>query len=157
MFTVIDSNETQLEPAQVILEFVENYNIKSTEYSTEVVSAAISKELLMDDVDKVQFGNTVFLGHRGKGDNEDLMYGRGLTVDTAPNFISAGLKYFTHLQELGIKRYVTDYDGAIYDSAFKTWKRYTDKGDSEVAVGRKADGGSRAYVTLGKIPLSEIM
>ncbi len=37
MFTVIDSNETQLEPAQVILEFVENYNIKSTEYSTEVV------------------------------------------------------------------------------------------------------------------------
>lgn len=155
MSTVIDSNETQLTPPEVLLEFAENYN--STEYATEIVAAALAKELTMEDVDKVQFGNTVFLGHRGKGKNKDLMWGRGLTVDTASNFISAGLKYFTHLQELGIKRYVTDYEGAIYDSAFKTWKRYTDKGDSEVAVGRKADGGSRAYVTLGKIPLSEIM
>jgi hypothetical protein len=155
MSVVIDSREKQLEPAQIILEFAENYN--STKYPTAVVSAAISKELLMEDVDKVQFGNTVFLGHRGKGENKDLMWGRGLTVDTAQNFINAGLKYFSHLQELGVKRYVTDYDGDIYDSAFKTWKRYTDKGDSEIAVGRKAAGGSRAYVTLGEIPLSEIM
>ena len=99
MSTVIDSNETQLTPPEVLLEFAENYN--STEYATEIVAAALAKELTMEDVDKVQFGNTVFLGHRGKGKNKDLMWGRGLTVDTASNFISAGLKYFTHLQELG--------------------------------------------------------
>lgn len=155
MSVVIDSSKTQLEPAQIIMEFAANYN--STEYPTEAVTAALMKEFTMPNVDLVQFGNTAFIGHRGKDKNEDLMWGRGLTVDTAQNFINAGLKYFTHLQELGVKRYVTDYDGAIYDSAFKAWKRYTDKGDSEIAVGRKASGGSRAYVTLGEIPLSEIM
>ena len=79
--------------------------------------------------------------------------------NTAQNFISAGLKYFTHVQELGIKRYVTDYDGDIYDSAFKTWNYMMarQKLDSRIAVGRKASGDSRAYVTLGEIPLSEIM
>tara|TARA_R110000796_G_scaffold250726_1_gene380309 strand:+ start:47 stop:514 length:468 start_codon:yes stop_codon:yes gene_type:complete len=155
MATVIDSNKTQLEPAQIMMEFAANYN--STEYPTEVVTVALMKEITMPDVDLVQFGNTAFIGHRGKGENENLMWGRGLTVDTAQNFITAGLKYFNHLQELGIERYVTDYDGDIYDSAFKTWKRYTDKGDSKIAVGRKASGDSRAYVTLGEIPLSEIM
>lgn len=155
MSTVIDSNQTQLEPAQIALEFAENYN--SSGYPTEVVSVALMKEFTLPDTDLVQFGNTIFIGHRGKGDNKDLMWGRGLTVDTAQNFISAGLKYFEHLQGLGIKRYVADYDGDIYDSAFKTWKRYTDKGDSEIAVGRTSKGDSRAYVTLGKIPLSEIM
>ena len=155
MSTVIDSNQTQLEPAQIALEFVENYN--SSGYPTKVVLVALTKEFTLPDTDLVQFGNTIFIGHRGKGDNKDLMWGRGLTVDTAQNFISAGLKYFEHLQGLGIKRYVTDYDGDIYDSAFKTWKRYTDKGDSEIAVGRTSKGDSRAYVTLGKIPLSEIM
>ena len=155
MSVVIDSNKTQLEPAQIIMEFAANYN--STEYPTEAVTAALMKELTLPNVDLVQFGNTAFIGHRGKGKNEDLIWGRGLTVDTAQNFIAAGLKYFSHLQGLGVKRYVTDYDGDIYDSAFKTWKRYTDKGDSELAVGRKASGGSRAYVTLGEIPLSEVM
>ena len=157
MATVIDSNKTQLEPAQIMMEFAANYN--STEYPTEVVTVALMKEITMPDIDLVQFGNTAFIGHRGKGENENLMWGRGLTVDTAQNFISAGLKYFTHVQELGIKRYVTDYDGDIYDSAFKTWNYMMarQKLDSRIAVGRKASGDSRAYVTLGEIPLSEIM
>jgi hypothetical protein len=102
----------------------------------------------------VQIGNTVFIGHRGKGENKDLMYGRALNIDTAQNFVANGLKYFTHMQKIGVKRYVSDYDGAIYDSAFKAWKRYADKLDTKIAVGRKATGGSRAYVTLGKLPLN---
>ena len=47
MSVVINSKETQLEPAQVILEFAENYN--STKHPTAVVAAAISKELLMEE------------------------------------------------------------------------------------------------------------
>ena len=119
--------------------------------------ATIAKEMTMENADMMQSGNTVFLAHRGAGENEDMMWGRAFNVDTAQNFIANGLRYFTHLQDIGIKRYVADYDGDVYDSAFKTWKRYTDKGDSEIAVGRTSDGDSRAYVTLGKIPLDEIM
>ena len=155
--SIIDSKQTQLEPAQIVLEFAGNYN--STEYSTQVVMTALMKELTMPNVDIMQFGNTVFIGHRGKGDKKNLMWGRGLTVDTAQNFISAGLKYFTHVQELGINRYVTDYNGDVYDSAFKTWNYMMarQKLDSRIAVGRKPSGDSRAWVTLGKIPLSEVM
>mgnify|MGYP001223625979 CR=1 FL=1 len=154
MATVIDSKQTQLEPAQIILKFAEDYN--DTGYPVEAVAAGVIKEVTMPDTDLVQFGNTAFIGHRGKGKNKDLMWGRGLTVDTAQNFIAAGLKYFTHLQNIGIKRYTTDYNGDIYDSAFRTWKRYADRVDTKIAVGRKANGGSRAYVTLGEMPLSEI-
>jgi hypothetical protein len=109
MSKIVDSKDTQLEPPQVIMSFLKSYN--STGHSPEVVSVAILKEITMPDTDLVQFGNTVFIGHRGKGEKKNMMWGRGLTVDTAQNFIAAGLKYFTHLQDLGITKYMTEYEG----------------------------------------------
>jgi hypothetical protein len=155
MLTVVDSKKRPLPAPTVITTVVKELDLGGV--PPDAAMASIAKEMTMKDVDMVQVGNTVFLGHRGKGENKDLMWGRAFNIDTAQNFIANGLKYFTHMQRIGVKRYVSDYDGDVYDSAFKTWKRYTDKGDSEIAVGRKADGGSRAYVTLGKMPLSEIM
>ena len=155
MLTVIDSKSEPLPAPTVISPVVGELAPKNI--STEAAMLSIVEEMNMEDADMVQIGNTVFLGHRGKGKDEDLMWGRAFNVDTAQNFIANGLRYFTYMQRKGIKRYVADYDGDIYDSAFKAWKRYTDKGDSGIAVGRKASGGSRAYVTLGEIPLSEIM
>jgi len=155
MLTVIDSKSEPL-PAPTVISTVVG-ELKPKNISVEVAMVSIVEEMNMEDSDMVQIGNTVFLGHRGKGKDKDLMWGRAFNVDTAQNFIANGLRYFTYMQRKGIKRYVADYDGDIYDSAFRAWKRYTDKGDSEIAVGRKASGGSRAYVTLGEIPLSEIM
>jgi len=150
MSTVIDSKVTQLEPAQIITEFAGNYN--STEYPTEVVLASIMKEITMPDTDLVQFGNTAFIGHRGKGKDKHKMVGRGLTVDTAQNFVSAGFKFFDHLKELGITNYITQYDGPMYDKAFEVWKRQADKDNAgtKIAVGRLANGNSQAYVSLAK-------
>ena len=153
MSVVIDSNDTKLEPAQILMEFAGNYN--NTEYPTEVVTAALLKEITIPDTDLVQFGNTVFIGHRGKGKKKHMMQGRGLTVDTAQNFVAAGLKYFTHMQKMGITKFVSEYDGPMYDSAFKAWKQYADRRDTKIAVGRLANGSSKAFVDLGKIPLSE--
>ena len=155
MLTVIDSKARPLPAPTVITTVIKELDLGGV--PPDAAMASIAKEMTMKDVDMVQVGNTVFLGHRGKGKNKDLMWGRAFNIDTAQNFIANGLKYFTHMQRIGVKRYVSDYEGDVYDSAFKTWKRYTDKGDSEIAVGRKADGSSRAYVTLGKMPLSEIM
>jgi len=155
MLTVIDSKARPLPAPTVITTVIKELDLGGV--PPDAAMASIAKEMTMKDVDMVQVGNTVFLGHRGKGKNKDLMWGRAFNIDTAQNFIANGLKYFTHMQRIGVKRYVSDYEGDVYDSAFKTWKRYTDKGDSEIAVGRKADGSSRAYITLGKIPLSEIM
>jgi len=152
MQTVVDSKERPLPAPTVITTALGELNLGGI--TPAAAMAGIAKEMTMKDTDMVQIGNTVFIGHRGKGDNKDLMWGRALNIDTAQNFVANGLKYFTHMQKIGVRRYVSDYDGAIYDSAFKAWKRYADKLDTKIAVGRKATGGSRAYVTLGKLPLN---
>jgi hypothetical protein len=155
MQTVIDSKQKPLPAPTVISAMLETIDLKGVNPDAALLSVA--KEMNMKDADMVQIGNTVFLGHRGKGKNKDLMWGRAFNVDTAQNFIANGLRYFTYMQRKGIKRYVSDYDGDVYDSAFKAWKRYADKLDTKIAVGRKATGGSRAYVTLGELPLSGVI
>jgi hypothetical protein len=152
MQTVVDSKERPLPAPTIITTALGELDLGGI--TPAAAMAGIAKEMTMKDTDMVQIGNTVFIGHRGKGANKDLMWGRALNIDTAQNFVANGLKYFTHMQKIGVKRYVSDYDGAIYDSAFKAWKRYADKLDTKIAVGRKATGGSRAYVTLGKLPLN---
>jgi len=152
MQTVVDSKERPLPAPTIITTALGELDLGGI--TPAAAMAGIAKEMTMKDTDMVQIGNTVFIGHRGTGANKDLMWGRALNIDTAQNFVANGLKYFTHMQKIGVKRYVSDYDGAIYDSAFKAWKRYADKLDTKIAVGRKATGGSRAYVTLGKLPLN---
>ena len=151
--TVVDSKQTQLEPAQIIFKAVGDS--ERTDYPTEVGTVALMKELTMPNVDLTQFGNTAFIGHRGKGKNKDLMWGRAINVDTAQNFINNGMRYLTNLQRIGIKRYVAEYKGDTLDNAFRVWKRYADKADTTVAVGRLSDGNSKAFITLGDIPLTK--
>lgn len=152
--TVIDSKTRELAPPEIILESLKGSDLDGL--TPQVAAIAITKELSMPEVDAVQFGNTVFIGHRGKGENKDLMWGRALNVDTAQNFVANGLQYLGHLQEIGVRRYVADYDGDELDNVFRMWKRYADRADTKIAVGRLEDGNSRAFITLGKIPISEI-
>lgn len=149
---VVDSKTRELTPPEIILESLEGSDLDGL--TPQVATVAILRELVMSDVDAVQFGNTVFIGHRGKGEEKDLMWGRALNVDTAQNFIFNGLQYLGHLQEIGVKRYVADYEGDELDNAFRAWKRYADRVDTKVAVGRLSDGSSRAFITLGKLPLT---
>ena len=155
MLTVINSKVEPLPAPTIISTVIGELDLKGV--PPEAALVAIAHEMNMPNVDLVQVGNTVFIGHRGTGEKKNMMWGRAFNIDTAQNFIANGLKYFTHLQELGIEKYLTEYDGDVYDSAFKTWKRYVDKGDSKLAVGLYSNGKSRAYVSLGKMPLSEVM
>ena len=155
MAIVIDSKEEPL-PAPTIISMVVG-DLDLDGIPPDAALASIAKEMTMENADMMQSGNTVFLAHRGTGDNEDLMWGRAFNVDTAQNFIDNGLRYFTHLQDIGVKRYVSEYDDDIYDSAFRAWKRYADRADTKIAVGRLEDGNSKAFVTLGEVPLTEVM
>tara|TARA_R110000744_G_scaffold226757_1_gene345107 strand:+ start:74 stop:544 length:471 start_codon:yes stop_codon:yes gene_type:complete len=152
---VIDSKQEPLPAPTVISTALEGRDLGRL--TPAAALAGVAKELTMDSVDMLQVGNTVFIGHRGKGKNKDLMWGRAINVDTAQNFIANGLRYLTHLQKIGVKRYVTEYDGTALDSAFKMWKKYADRADTKIAVGRLSDGNSKAFITLGKIPLTEVM
>jgi|TARA_R110002126_G_scaffold203779_1_gene351274 hypothetical protein len=155
MPTVIDSKVEPLPAPTIISTMIGELDLGGV--PPQAALASIAKEMTMPNVNLVQVGNTVFIGHRGEGEKKNMMWGRAFNVDTAQNFVANGLKYFTYLQNLGITKYRTEYDGQIYDSAFKTWKRYVDKGDSKMAVGLYSDGVSRVYVSLGKMPLSEVM
>ena len=107
--TVVDSKQEPL-PAPTVISMA----LGETDLGRVTPAAGlagIAKELTMDNVDILQVGNTVFIGHRGKGKNKDLMWGRAINVDTAQNFINNGLRYLTHLQRIGIKRYVAEYKG----------------------------------------------
>ncbi len=151
--TVVDSKQEPLPAPTVISMALGGSDLGQVTPAAGL--AGIAKELTMDNVDILQVGNTVFIGHRGKGKNKDLMWGRAINVDTAQNFINNGLRYLTHLQRIGIKRYVAEYKGDTLDNAFKVWKRYADKADTTVAVGRLSDGNSKAFITLGDIPLTK--
>ncbi len=150
--TVVDSKQEPL-PAPTVINMALG-GVDFERLTPAAGIAGIAKELTMDNVDVLQVGNTVFIGHRGKGKNKDLMWGRAINIDTAQNFINNGLRYLTHLQRIGIKRYVAEYKGDTLDNAFKVWKRYADKADTTVAVGRLSDGNSKAFITLGDIPLT---
>jgi hypothetical protein len=145
---VVDSKETPLPAPEVIMESIRNYNI--TPYPDEVVATSIARELAMPEVDTVQIGNTVFIGHRGKGDNKDKMVGRAFNIDTGENFIRNGLMYFDYMQRKGITRYVTQYDGDIFDSAFQIFKRRAEMRDTEIAMAKK-NGKTVVAVKLGKL------
>ena len=145
---VVDSKETPLPAPEVIMESIRNYN--ATPYPPEVVATSIAQEIAMPSTDMVQIGNTVFLGHRGKGDNKDKMVGRAFNIDTGENFIRNGLMYFDYLQRNGYTRYVTQYDGDIFDSAFQVFKRRAEMRDTQIAMAKK-NGKTVVAVKLGKL------
>lgn len=73
MLTVIDSKSEPL-PAPTVISTVVG-ELAPKNISTEAAMLSIVEEMNMEDADMVQIGNTVFLGHRGKGKDEDLMWG----------------------------------------------------------------------------------
>lgn len=117
----VDSRETPLPAPVVMLEAVRKYD--NSGYPPEAVVMSLAKELTMPNSDQVQIGNTVYLGHRGKGDNEDLMVGRAFNIDTGEMFVRNGLKYVEYMYRKGIRRYVTQYDGDTFDAAFRVFMR----------------------------------
>lgn len=145
MYTV-DSKETPLPAPEVIMESIRNYNI--TPYPPEVVATSIAQEMTMPDVDMVQIGNTVFIGHHGKGENKDKMVGRAFNIDTGRNFVENGFKYFKYLKRKGYTRYVTQYDGDVFDGAFRAFQRREDITGTQIVMAKK-NGKTVVAIKLG--------
>ncbi len=146
MTTVVDSAKKKLSPPEIMTMFTNDNNNSSL--STDQTMLAIVKELTMPDVDQTQLGNTVFIGHRGKGKNKNAMAGRALNVDTANNFFKNGLEYMESLRKKGIEYYRTDFYNKSYLSLFRRWhKTLTQRGDN-LDVMNLSDGGFRAFIVL---------
>lgn len=123
-------------------------------YPKEAILGALAAEFTLPRTDLVQIGNTVFVGHTGKGKDSKKMVGRAFNVDTGRNFIVNGFKYFTYLQKMGITHYTTTFDGPVFLNGFKLFKRRADQQDTEIAVGKhKGTNKYIVFMKLGKEPL----
>jgi hypothetical protein len=125
------------------------------EYPVANVIASVAEELSLPNTDQVQIGNTVFVGHTGKGKHKNVMFGRAFNLDTGKNFVRNGLKYLAYLQNKGVKYYRTEFVAPEYVTAFKLWYEKTRSTDTEIDVVQLEGGGYRAYVVLGDTPLTD--
>lgn len=116
---------------------------------------AIARETSIPNVDVVQFGNTVFIGHRGKDKNKSKMVGRPLNVDTGRNFIDNMLQYGGHLQEKEITHYSTSFEGEVLVPAIKIIQRKLMDTDTNMYLGVDEDDNYVVLVKLGEESLRE--
>ena len=151
--TVVNSKEQPLTAPEIITYAIAEQN--DTDVPTDKGMLMVAKELAMPDVDTVQIGNTVFIGHRGKGDRKYFMWGRALNIDTGRNFIANGLLYMAYLQDKGVTLYTTEFNNPQYLTAFQYWSRMN--GDTYTDVIQKEDGTYQAFIKIGEEPLRNYM
>lgn len=104
---IVDSQEEML-PGPSIITMVLNSSA-TPEMPVQYLLAATSRELTMPSADIVQAGNTVFVGHRGKGKDERKMIGMNYNADTPNNFVNNYTKYLSLLKKRGITHYVAKF------------------------------------------------
>jgi hypothetical protein len=158
---IVDSKERKLEGPEILVLAVTSNNGAGAAvgniYAPDVAFAAIAKELKMPSADIRQYGNTVFLGHRGKGPNRNKMVGRAFNLDTGRNFVNNSLQYIRYLQKRGITHYTTWFNGEGFLNGFRVFQRMTKGSDTQIGIARRNEGGYIVYIKIGKQPILESM
>ena len=144
---VVDSNKEKLDIHTIITMSAEELR---KDLSMEQSLLAILKETSLPEADVTQIGNTVFIGHTGKGDNKSKMVGRPLNVDTARNYIRNVLQYFGYLQEKNITHYHAAFEGDTLVPAIKMMQKRLAKTDTQMGLGQY-EGEDNDYVVFVKI------
>jgi hypothetical protein len=78
--TVADSKTNPLTAPEIIMTYARD--LDDGEYPIANVLASIAEELSLPGTDQVQVGNTVFVGHVGKGKHKNAMEGRAFNLDS---------------------------------------------------------------------------
>mgnify|MGYP003115961680 FL=1 len=152
---VIDSKEELVPEARIVVLSVDQVN---TKYPLAVALTLIAKEGSMPSADTKQFGNTVFLTHRGVGENQNKTVGRAFNIDTARNYINNVLMYLEYLRVGGITHYTTMFNGSEVLKLVKIIKRTLEDNTDTVGFIREAtnsDSEYMAFVKLGKQRIPE--
>ena len=152
---VIDSKEELVTEARIVVLSVDQVN---TKYPLAVALALIAKEGSMPSADTKQFGNTVFLTHRGVGENQNKTVGRAFNIDTARNYINNVLVYLEYLRVGGITHYTTMFSGSEVFKLIKIIERTLENSTDTVVFikeATKSDGEYMAFVKFGKQRIPE--
>jgi|TARA_R110000744_G_scaffold175897_2_gene294695 hypothetical protein len=155
---IIDSRQKKLEGPEILVMAAYSNNGAAAAvgevYPPGIALAAITKELSMPRADIVQFGNTIYLSHRGKGKNNKKMVGRAFNVDTGKNFVNNSLKYINYLQKKGITHYTTWFNGQDFLNGFRVFQRFTKGSDTEIGIAERENDGYIVYIKIGKKPIA---
>jgi asparagine N-glycosylation enzyme membrane subunit Stt3 len=152
---VIDSKEELVPEARIVVLSVDQVN---TKYPLAVALALIAKEGSMPSADTKQFGNTVFLTHRGVGENQNKTVGRAFNIDTARNYINNVLVYLEYLRVGGITHYTTMFSGSEVFKLIKIIERTLENSTDTVVFikeATKSDSEYMAFVKFGKQRIPE--
>tara|TARA_R100001369_G_C3218120_1_gene149444 strand:+ start:29 stop:493 length:465 start_codon:yes stop_codon:yes gene_type:complete len=150
---IVDSNQKKLKIHEIITMAVHDLDTEEVPMQTKLIS--IVKETSLERCEVVNVGNTVFIGHRGKGKDKTKMAGKSLNVDTSRNEIKNILEYFAYIQGQGITHYSSMFgDSDMIPSMRVVHKKLQDT-DTELAVGRTKDDVYSLYVKFGQELLSE--
>ena len=148
---VVDSTQEPLSAPSVLSMAVAELDLGNV--TVEAAMLGLAHEISMPNVDQVQVGNTVFLGHRGKKANKNKIVGRAFNVDTARNFVSNYIKYLSVLQKKGITHYSIDFDGeALVPVAKAIGKKLRDTGVQAYMVPFKDSSGYRVFFKFPSDP-----
>ena len=144
MENVVDSTQNPLPAPTILAMIVEQQDLGGV--SEQAALAALAYESSLPDVDLVQVGNTVFMGHRGVEGNKNKMVGRSFNVDTARNYISNYVKYLKLIEDKGVTHYSIDFQGeALVPVANAIGKKLQGAGVEAYMAAFEDDSGYRVF------------
>lgn len=157
----ISSTDQKLEATDILVRAAYSNNGAGADigqiYPPATILATVAKEMSLPGSDVKQFGNTIFLSHRGKGSNRNKMVGRAFNVDTGRNFVNNSLQYINYLQKRGVTHYTTWFNGEGFLNGFRIFQRMTKGSDTQIGIARRSEGGYIVYIKIGEQPIPESM
>ena len=147
----INSKDTKLPPAEIIVMVIQQ--IGSKDVPPKKALAMVAKEAASEKSDTAQFGNTVFLGTRGKDTDANKMFGRAFNVDTGRNYVDNCLRYLEYLRKKGVTHYTTMFEGSEVLKVLQLIEKTFRDTDSELYMGKNEVGSYTAYIKLGSDPI----
>ena len=150
---VVDSNKKKLSRQNIVFGAVQQLK-EYNQYPIATRLAMVAAESKMKTAEAKQFGNTLFLAHRGVGANSNKAAGHIFNMDVGTNFVDNIRQYLSFLQ--GKK--VTHYTALLEDEYlpnFQSVQKAAKNIDTEIAIGQREDGSYAAYIKLGNNPISE--
>ena len=143
---LVDSQQTPLPTPEVIMRDEAANTLAPKDMSLEHRLAILTKQFMLPDTDMVQVGNTVFVGHPGKGKQKNKMYGQLFNADPADNYVNNFIKYLSVLRKRGVTHYSADIETNFFKGVEDAVNNKLNLADLEGGVEYMDNGVASLYI-----------
>ena len=105
---LVDSNEKQLSPPEIITTYFGTLNLEGLEL-TAALGIAV-KTLSMENAITKQIGNTLFYALTSPKPHEDKLVGGAFNADTMENFMLNAMEYIQYLKDEKYTKFISDFN-----------------------------------------------